>query len=62
MEFVLFPVPLRHRCPRPLKDGVEYKDLGTGHFARRDCEKLIQRLVRRINDLGCDVQLLPKVA
>jgi transposase len=45
-----------------LKDGVEYKDLGAGHFARRDREKVIQRLVRRINDLGCDVQLLPKVA
>src|SRR5208337_293427 len=36
-----------------LKNGVEYKDLGAGHFARRDRNKMILRLVRRINDLGC---------
>ena len=45
-----------------LKNGVEYRDLGADHFARRDREKIIQRLVRRINDLGCDVQLLPQAA
>ena len=45
-----------------LKNGVEYRDLGADHFARRDREKVIQRLVRRINDLGCEVQLIPQAA
>jgi len=45
-----------------LKNGTEYQDLGAGHFARRDRNKLIQRLVRRINDLGCQVQLTPLAA
>jgi len=45
-----------------LKTGVEYRDLGADHFARRDREKMIQRLVRRINDLGCVVQLTPQAA
>jgi transposase len=45
-----------------LKNGVEYKDLGAGHFTRRDREKMILRLVRRINDLGCQVQLTPQAA
>jgi len=45
-----------------LKNGVEYKDLGAEHFTRRDRDKMIQRLVRRINDLGCQVQLLPQAA
>jgi len=45
-----------------LKHRVEYKDLGAGHFARRDRLKMIQRLVRRINDLGCQVQLTPVAA
>ena len=45
-----------------LKNGVEYQDLGAGHFARRDRNKVIQRLVRRINDLGCQVQLTPLAA
>ena len=45
-----------------LKNGVEYKDLGADHFTRRDRSKMIQRLVRRINDLGCEVQLVPQAA
>jgi len=45
-----------------LKNGVEYKDLGSEHFTRRDRSKMIQRLVRRINDLGCQVQLIPQAA
>lgn len=40
-----------------LKNGVEYKDLGADHFARRDRSKAILRLVRRLNDLGCEVQI-----
>jgi len=45
-----------------LKNSVEYKELGAAHFARRDRGKMIQRLVRRINDLGCQVQLTPMAA
>ena len=45
-----------------LKNRVEYKDLGAEHFTRRDRSKMIQRLVRRINDLGCQVQLIPQAA
>lgn len=45
-----------------LKDGVAYHDLGADHFSRRDRSKAIQRLVRRLNDLGCDVQLSAQAA
>ena len=40
-----------------LKNDVEYQDLGADHFTRRDRTKVIQRLVRRLNDLGCEVQI-----
>ena len=45
-----------------LKNGVEYQDLGADHFSRRDRSKAIQRLVRRLNELGCEVQLTPQAA
>jgi transposase len=45
-----------------LKDRVAYKDLGADHFARRDRSKAIRRLVRRLNDLGCEVQLTTEAA
>lgn len=45
-----------------LKEGVEYRDLGADHFSRRDRSKAIQRLLRRLNDLGCNVQLAPQAA
>lgn len=45
-----------------LKNGVEYRDLGAEHFSRRDRTKVILRLVRRLNDLGCQVQLTPQAA
>jgi len=45
-----------------LKNGLEYHDLGADHFTRRDRSKAIQRLVRRLNDLGCNVQLIPQAA
>jgi len=45
-----------------LKNGVQYRDLGADHFSRRDRTKAILRLVRRLNDLGCDVQLSPQAA
>jgi transposase len=40
-----------------LRDDVPYQDLGPHHFERRDKDKVIHRLVRRLNDLGCEVEL-----
>jgi hypothetical protein len=45
-----------------LKQSLEYKNLGAGNFAHRDRAKILQRLVRRINDLGRQVQLIPQAA
>lgn len=45
-----------------LRDGVAYRDLGADHFDRRDRSKAIHRLVRRLQDLGCDVTLTPTAA
>jgi transposase len=39
-----------------LRDGVAYRDLGADHFARHDKTK-IGRLVRRLRDLGCEVEV-----
>lgn len=39
-----------------LRNGVEYADLGSDHFSRHDTSKTIQRLLKRLNDLGCEVQ------
>jgi len=40
-----------------LREGVPYRDLGVLHFQRGDRTKAIRRLVRRLNDLGCQVQV-----
>lgn len=40
-----------------LRDGTAYRELGPDYFDRRDKAKLVQRLARRIKDLGYDVQL-----
>lgn len=45
-----------------LKNGLEYRDLGAEHFTRADRSKAIQRLLRRLTDLGCEVQLTPQEA
>jgi transposase len=45
-----------------LKNGTDYHDLGPEHFSRRDRSKTILRLVRRLNDLGCDVTVTPQAA
>ena len=42
-----------------LRDGVDYHDLGPHHFDHREKTKTINRLVRRLTDLGCEVQLKP---
>lgn len=45
---------LTHRVP--------YNDLGAAHFSHRDLTQQIKRLVRRLNNLGCAVQLTPQSA
>jgi hypothetical protein len=40
-----------------LRDGVAYRDLGAAHFARHDTLKTVGRLVRRLRDLGYEVEL-----
>lgn len=40
-----------------LRDGVAYRDLGHDYFDRLDKNKTIDRLVRRLRDLGCEVEL-----
>jgi transposase len=45
-----------------LRDGVEYRDLGPQHFDRRDKGKTIRRLLQRLTDLGCQVELRTQVA
>jgi transposase len=42
-----------------IRDGVEYRDLGPDHFARRDADKTTRRLVRRLEALGHVVTLEP---
>ncbi len=44
-------------CYYMLRDGCAYRDLGPAHFDRRDRTKVIHRLVRRLNDLGCRVEV-----
>ena len=44
-------------CYYMLRDGVSYRHLGADHFARRDRAKTIGRLVRRLRDLGCEVDV-----
>jgi hypothetical protein len=45
-----------------LNDSVEYRGLGADHLIRRDRSNAILRLVKRLHDLGCDVQLTPQAA
>jgi len=40
-----------------LKDKVEYHDLGSDYFIRRDSERVAERLASRIRDLGFDVHI-----
>jgi len=40
-----------------LRDGVEYRDLGPQHFDRRGQTKTINRLIKRLTDLGCEVEV-----
>jgi transposase len=38
-----------------LRDGTEYTDLGSAHFDRHNQIKTIRRLLKRLQDLGCDL-------
>lgn len=49
-------------CFYMLRDGVEYADLGAAHFDRRDQGKAMGRLVKRIRDMGFEVELRPLAA
>jgi transposase len=40
-----------------LRDGTTYRDLGGDYFARHDRSQTIRRLVRKLHDLGCTVEL-----
>lgn len=40
-----------------LRDGTPYRDLGEHHFQRTDASKTVGRLIRRLRDLGVDVEL-----
>ena len=40
-----------------LRDGVEYIDLGVDFLDKQDRSKTIRRLLKRLQDLGCDVPL-----
>jgi len=40
-----------------LRDGVEYRDLGPDHFDRTDKSKTIKRLVHKLSELGCEVEI-----
>jgi transposase len=45
-----------------LRDGVEYEDLGPDHFDRHDKTKTIRRLLKRLADLGCNIEPAPQPA
>jgi transposase len=42
-----------------LKNDVDYYDLGPDHFDRRDKAKLARHLIRRLHDLGLNVEIRP---
>lgn len=42
-----------------LRDQAPYRDLGSGHFDRRDQAKIANRLRRRLESLGFSVQMQP---
>jgi len=45
-----------------LKDGTTYQDLGPDHFNRRSKTSQTQRLVRRLQNMGYDVEIKPIAA
>jgi hypothetical protein len=45
-----------------LKDGVDYRDLGSDYFDQRRRARTMQHLVERLERLGYEVKLEPKQA
>ena len=45
-----------------LRTGAEYQDLGAHYFEQRDKDHLAKRLLRRLQDLGVEVEVKPQVA
>jgi transposase len=39
-----------------LSDGVQYADLGSDYFNRHDSDKTVRRLLKRLAELGCQVE------
>ena len=46
-------------CYFMLRDSVPYRDLGADYFDKLDKDAAIARLVRRLNRLGCEVEVKP---
>jgi transposase len=42
-----------------LRDGTEFHDLGDQHFAQRDKTRVTARLLKRLRDLGVEVEVKP---
>ena len=42
-----------------LRDGTEWRDLGAAHFDRADATKTANRLIRRLQQIGYTVQVVP---
>lgn len=40
-----------------LRDGVEFHDLGPQHFVQHDKAQITKRLLRRLRDLGVQVEV-----
>jgi len=40
-----------------LRDGVEFRDLGSQYFTQRDKSRITKRLLQRLHDLGVDVEV-----
>ncbi len=45
-----------------LADGTEYQDLGAGYLDNLDQRRSANQLVRRLTNMGFDVQIKPKAA
>lgn len=45
-----------------LRDGVEFHDLGSHYFAHHDKDQITKRLLRRLRDLGVDVEVKNRAA
>lgn len=55
-------VPMLLAAYHMLNHGLPNRDLSAGHFSGRDRSKAILRLVRRLNDLVCQVHVAPHAA